>query len=568
MATNPVNGLNAKNIDYAQPGQGAAWVGANTSNVIGSLGTLWGQRTQKAGGSQEIFNNFQNWFNHDYQARMDKGWAATTTDQALQNYFKTGSTQGIDPGYALLGFDKAVRGTGQHQQNKQPSFLEGLFTNVLPEIALGAIPGVGPALAAAYGGIKGGLDSGSFLGGLTGALGGYAGGGIGQGLGATFSASGGLSGLLSDPASFLGNVGANAWDGISNVGSSISNAFTHPGSLFASGSSPISFPGFVGSGTPGASSAGIGSSLGNMLFGGGGGSAGGSGMADSGGFFSSLLGNGGLGNLLSTGINYFGQQNYIDAIKQAGQAAKYQPYNISTPGGTVNFDGTNVTSNLSPEFQQALIQAALARNQSAQDLLKFNTGDYANNYYSQIKSLQAPQDAWQSNDFMDKVYNSGNMGSTTGAHDIFGFGLQKALEDVGLRNTALTNAGAEQTRLFNNYFASIGNEGKIATMNTSDIGLGGNLGSQQSGAAQYPWLSANNAANASASFWASLGKTATNIGSSLYSKYGEPGTPEPSNSNLGIGVPSNNWAWGNLSANGLFPMSGALSPYINTTGGQ
>ena len=275
MATNPYNGLNAKNIDYSVPGQGAAWVGANTNNVVSNLGTLWGQRTQKAGGSAEIYNNFQKWFEHDYQARMAKGWAPTNTDTALQNYFKTGVTTGIDPGYALLGYDKAVRGTGQHQQNKQPGFLEGLLTNVLPEIGLAMIPGVGPILAGAYGGIKGGLDSGSFLGGVLGAAGGYFGAGsIGQGLGATLSASGGLSGLLSSPGSFFGNIGANAWDGIGGIGNSISNAFTNPGSLFASGAGAVTnFPGYAGTGYASTSSS-VGSTLSNMLFGGGSGATG------------------------------------------------------------------------------------------------------------------------------------------------------------------------------------------------------------------------------------------------------------------------------------------------------
>jgi len=540
MATNPVNGLNAKNIDYASPGQGAAWVGADPNNILGRLQTLWPERMQKAGGSAEIYNNFQKWFNKDYAARMAKGWAATPTDQAIQNYFNTGIVKGIDPGYALLGFDKSVRGTAQHQQNKQPGFLEGLFTNILPEIVLNTVgnmvvPGMGTALATVYGGVKGGVDSGNFLGGITGALQGYGAGSFASGIGNEFSAAGGWSELLNNPGVFGKTFGSNLLGDVTHFGfpTGLGNTVSN-GNLFNTGT-------LAGSSNPLISGMqnvfGNGAGLSN---GAAAGSQGGTGM----GFFDSLLGNGGAGNILGSVLSYVGSQNAQDQLSKAAQQYKFNPYNVNSPFGNVSFSGNNVFSQLSPEFQQALVQAMGARNTAARDYALFNQGDFANNYYGNIKSLNAPEDAWRAEDMLSKVYNSGNMGSTTGSHDVFSYGLAKMLEDIGLKQTALTSAGQEQDRLFNRLVNSVGLEGKIANFGNENIAIGGQLGSAAVSGNQYPWLAAQTSADASASFWSHLGSTGANMINSLVSKYGTPGTnPQQLSqsinniSNLGWGVP-------------------------------
>jgi len=74
--------------------------------------------------------------------------------------------------------------------SKKKTFFGGLARNVLPQIGMGMIPGVGPLLATGYGAWRGARKGGGVLGGLAGAAGGYGLGGLGAGL------RGGISGLL------------------------------------------------------------------------------------------------------------------------------------------------------------------------------------------------------------------------------------------------------------------------------------------------------------------------------------------------------------------------------------
>lgn len=255
MAT--VDGINAKNIDYKQPGTGAAWTQTNQANLLPKLGTLWNERNQTAGGSAEIYKNFQDWFNKDYAARQAEGQSAPNpTDVALQNYFQTGKYDGIDPGYAMLGFDKAVRGTGQHQQHKADgSFFDSFLTDFLPEIALSF---VNPYLAAGYGALKGGIEDG-WGGAALGGLQGYGAGQLGAGLGSEFSSAGGWSELVNNPAEFAKTLGYNVAGDVSSAAGNLWNTVSNlPGEIAGvfSGGAPGAAPGALASGVPAGGAAG------------------------------------------------------------------------------------------------------------------------------------------------------------------------------------------------------------------------------------------------------------------------------------------------------------------------
>ena len=205
--------LNMKNLPFTQKGAGLAYSGLTPDTLYSQLPTIYAQRGQEQGGMKELWNSLNT-------------YAGKNPNAGFSKYLQTGQTgPGFDKQYAANAYDYAIREAARAQQHKDPGFLSSLFTDILPEVALGAIPGVGPELAAAYGGIKGGLDSGNFLGGLTGALSGYGAGSFGGGLGSEFSAAGGLGELTSNPMEFLKtlgyNVGGDITSGLSNIGNAI-----------------------------------------------------------------------------------------------------------------------------------------------------------------------------------------------------------------------------------------------------------------------------------------------------------------------------------------------------------
>lgn len=256
-----------------------------------------------------------------------------------------------------------------------------------------------------------------------------------------------------------------------------------------------------------------------------------------------------------------GSGDMTDMANQLYSQAKYNPYNVYSPLGSAIFDAKNggVTGYLSPEFQQALGNTSTYRQNLGNTAGAFSTQDYANQYYQNLKTLAAPEQAWSANDFMDKVYKSGNWGSTTGLHDMYSYANLQNQQDTGMRQQALTAAGQEQSRLFDNYLRTLQGEMNIAGIPNNIINQGAQIGSYASGAnanaAQFPWSAAQNSADASSAFWGTLGTGFGNAANALSKKYGSAGTAPwtGGNSNSGWGTgglgdwnPTGNnsgWTW-------------------------
>ena len=224
-------GVNAKNIEFDRPGAGIEGYGITPQNLNAKLLKLYGARTEKEGGSKQIWDAMVKNTSKSLARSPD-----SLTSQQFNQFLSSGKlpdkpTAGFQK-YAAESLDYGLRETGRAQQHKPTDFLSGFLTDMLPEIALGFVPGVGPALAAAYGGIKGGVDSGSVLGGITGALSGYGAGGFGAGLSSAGSAAGGVSGFMDNPAQWAANLGSNAVSGITNgvkgAFDSFGNFIEHP----------------------------------------------------------------------------------------------------------------------------------------------------------------------------------------------------------------------------------------------------------------------------------------------------------------------------------------------------
>lgn len=402
----------------------------------------------------------------------------------------------------VYGADARQRDVARKIQ-KENGFFDSTLGKVLGTVAqvgLGFVPGVGPALSAGLGAIQGGL-TGGIGGALLGGLGGYGAGKLGSGLSGAFSGAGGLSTLTKAPGTFASNLGRNALTSLQNVLPGYGGSLTGAGGALSYLPGAASIAGRVGSTA-----------------------AGGSGSM---GFFSDLL-TGIAPSLVGGAISYLGQKSAQDdfnkVAQQLAQQSQFSPYNITGPGGSVAFNGNNVTASLSPELQAQLGQMDKATRGAFEDYMKFNVGGYADNYYGTIKNMNQPMDQAMTNDLLDRVYASGNWGSTTGAKDIYSYQQSKALEDQMLRLQAQQAGAAEQDRLFNRYFKSAASQQALAQSPYDLVSLGANVGAQRSGAAasaaQYPWLAAGNSADASAAFWSNIGMGAANAATGILAKYG------------------------------------------------
>ena len=452
--------------------------------------------------------------------------ASPATPAALWNQYQKDSTSNSDfqqyasPEIAKHGWDPNTKqglsdiynnyyGYLAHRMGKAPdSLLSGPLGTILQ---LAAVATGNPWLGAGVGGTIGGLNSGSILGGALGAAGGYFGAN-------SVANAGGLGGI----ADSIGNFAQHPLDAI---GSAFSNLTSGP---------PLTsinnlFPADIAARAGAAGSSGLLSTAGSAISAANGlknltGTSSGGGNV---GFFDSIgsfLSNN-AGSLITGGLGLLGQNiasdNLSSAAQQAQTAAKYQPYGIATPGGLGYFSGNTATGVLSPELQAQLANL----NQNTQGnygaLQKFNPQDYANQMYSTVKSYSAPNDTFQGNNFLDKLYSSGQWGSTPGEGQLFNFARGKQAEDNSLRFQAQQAGGQEQNRLFGNYIKSLSSQLTTASDPLQYIQAGSQIGTgaaqANSAAARFPWLAANDSAASSLGFWNYLGQQAGNFGQSLIS---------------------------------------------------
>jgi hypothetical protein len=235
-----------------------------------------------------------------------------------------------------------------------------------------------------------------------------------------------------------------------------------------------------------------------------------------------------LGGAIQGGLSYLGQSKAADtqasAANQLAASMKFNPYNVSGPAGGAAFSGNTATGVLSPEMQAQLAQMQGITSGALSDYNKFNTGDYAQNYYDTITKYKQPEDQAQTNDLLNRVYATGNWGSTVGAKDVYSYQQAKAMEDNMLRVQAQQAGSSEQDRLFNRYFKAAGSQQSLATLPYQYINQGANIGGAAStanvNANQYPWLAAQNASDASSAFWSTIAGGVINAGNNVMNKYG------------------------------------------------
>ena len=427
----------------------------------------------------------------------------------IQAYGKNNPGSVSDPTYVTNALDWYWRDI-QRKSQKENGFFQSLPGKIvgIGATALGSVLG-GPIGGAIAGGITGGLGSKSVLGGLTGALGGYFGGGLLNKVGIPTN-------VLNLPG---GGTVSGLFSGIKALGSSapltsVNNLMPAAYSSRALGTA-TGLAGNVGSFVSG------GSSAANAA------GTGGSGM----GWFTDLLKESApniIGGAVQGGLNYYGNQQATkaetDAANRLAASMQFKPYNVSGPAGGAAFSGNTATGVLSPEMQKQLAQMQGITSGALSDYNKFNTNNYAQNYYDTITKYKQPEDQAQTNDLLNRVYATGNWGSTVGAKDVYSYQQAKAMEDNMLRIQAQQAGASEQDRLFNRYFKAAGSQQSLATLPYQFINQGGTLGGSASNAAvqagSYPWMAAQNSADASQAFWSTIGGVAGNQISSVLNKYG------------------------------------------------
>ena len=232
------------------------------------------------------------------------------------------------------------------------------------------------------------------------------------------------------------------------------------------------------------------------------------------------------GNLIGAGLNYFGSRQGMNQLNSAAdrafQNAQFQPYNVSGPLGGVAFNGNRINASLSPEGRRVANQLRGLVNTNLRGYNEFNPNNYAQNYYDTVSGLQAPELTAQTNSALSDIYNRGMWGSTEGARNIYNIDQSRMLSDNALRLQAQQAGATESDRLFNNYMKS------VATYNTqlglpmgyiaSGLNAGANAANAGANANQYPWLAAQNQADASSAFWSSIASAAPSMMANLFNR--------------------------------------------------
>ena len=253
--------LNAKNVDFTQPGAGLLLGGVTERNLYAKYDKLRGVRDEKAGGSKQLWDNLSRWTTTKQGAKLDP-----TQAKLFNQYIKTGKKpDGLSDATTMAAMDWGLREAGRFQQHKPVSLLSQIASPLLT-IAAGAI---NPALGAAVGGYMGSRNGGSLLNIGLSALGGYMGGNA-------IANAGGVSGIASNIKNGVGNLlGGGGFSNPSALGLSGSNLGLNfasaPGGFAAA---PVAGYGASGLGLTGANlGVGLTNSLGGATVGGYGGGA-------------------------------------------------------------------------------------------------------------------------------------------------------------------------------------------------------------------------------------------------------------------------------------------------------
>ena len=168
---------NVKNLPLGRPDIAAANYGVTYENAASWIEKLWPHRTEKAGGSRQIYNKMLDWASPE--KIIERGGNPNDTQWKLMNHaLATGKVDPrLKPRLLLNALGVGLSETARYAQHKSHG---NFFTRYLmnPLITTG-LSVINPALGMAYAGIKGAVENGP-LGGIMGLVQGYVPGKVGS----------------------------------------------------------------------------------------------------------------------------------------------------------------------------------------------------------------------------------------------------------------------------------------------------------------------------------------------------------------------------------------------------
>ena len=533
MARRPGLGVDALNSLADQPGAAAGYYGwsknANDSSYIfgdRALGAMQAGIAEGnwSGGNRQIHKILTGLGTSSTGANQAFVKAQPNVGALFAEYFKTGKVpKGLSPARAIQAYDYALRATGVDAvKDRNPGLLGGLVKGNIGAL-IGTVGGfalggpLGAKIGGSLGGFAQGVHSDGLLGGLKGGLTGYGIGSGGAWLGGKVTP--GFTGALSSGAQAAApivNGAGNFIPGPAYGGSGAAKSFA------LGAKAGIPFAGTSGASTIGSGLAGTTGSTGGVLgsFLGGGKVSGALGSLISG--TGKFLTNGGS-DLLGLGLNYWGSQKALDYQKDAArgafEAAEFRPYSIDGPGGSVYYDGNTIHGALSPENLGIVGQQLGSANEYYDRWRNFDRPAFSADAYDRLYQTQLPEETAYFTNELEKIYNTGNWGSTTG--DRSAYGMYQALNnaDIARRESAFNQGVAEEGRLFDAYMNSV-----QGYQNTAEIPIryidaslsGGNYRSANNANAYNPTLDyAQQRSDSTAAFWNGLGELGGKVGSKL-----------------------------------------------------
>lgn len=321
-----------------------------------------------------------------------------------------------------------------------------------------------------------GAGKGALTGGGTGALIGAVGGGVAGGIGSALGAGG--AGLRYGIGSGIGGVAGQL------AGGAVAGSILNSGNtIYSSGNAamPTNDPNLTTPQAPGNSNESLLASLGSLL---GGGSSGGISPR----LLSSLLG-------LGTGLagNLLNSSKATSAADAFATETNFNPDAVQTSSGTTSFNGTNMTSSLSPA-EQANVNSLNGMVTSSASALAAGPTAAANNYYNTLQQQQKFNNSKFLGSNLDNEFANGIMSSTAGQYQT-GAALNavnnQSAQDITSAENFANNQQADELNQLTTGLSGLStiNQGQLAQ---GQLGVGvGSAASSGNNDAYQPELAAN-----------------------------------------------------------------------------
>lgn len=225
-----------------------------------------------------------------------------------------------------------------------------------------------------------------------------------------------------------------------------------------------------------------------------------------------------LQQLLGAGVNgaagLLNSQAAKGATQQYANQTKYNPYNISTAGGSTIFGANGGASSSLSAGNQANLSGLNNLSQQSLAGLKAGPQGAANQYYQQLQAQQKQgNDRFISNN-SDNEFGKGILASTAGQYQTQG--AVDSIHNQNLQDSVLANnfAQGQQQQQLNNLTAGLGGASNINAQQLQQIMYGGNLGSQASTANSHAYapLAGANSNSPVGSILSSIGTQYNNSG--------------------------------------------------------